>query len=81
MKLKHTIIHDESKIRGASVYPLSILYRDTPDTSKITSLLAQSGFFPSEKDLQLIKGWVIFNMEDILTYHIESLVHFRSSVR
>ena len=51
------------------------------DTSKIGQLLSNSGFLPSKEDLDLIKGWIMFNIEDILTLHLPELAQFRAHVR
>ena len=59
----------------------SYLFRDDPDVTKIASLLAESGFFPNLEELELIKGWIIFNMQDILTFHLQPLAQFRAFIR
>ena len=55
--------------------------RDDPDVSLIQQLVDHNLFYPDTKELELIKRWIIYNLEDISTAHVPELFKFRSTVR
>lgn len=55
--------------------------RDEPNIELIGKMVDEDLFFPSSKELKVLKDWVVFEMEDILTYHDEDFRQFRGLVR
>jgi hypothetical protein len=51
------------------------------NTQIIDQMLADGSFFPSKAELDEVKKWVVFNMKDWLTAHLEPFFQFRQTVR
>jgi hypothetical protein len=51
------------------------------NTQIIDQMLAEGSFFPSKAELAEVKEWVVFNIKDWLTAHIEDFFQFRQTVR
>jgi hypothetical protein len=47
----------------------------------IQQLLDENRFYPTADELGRIRRWVRYNLQDILTTHIESLTRFRGTIR
>ena len=62
-------------------YLIKLTLSDDADVDLVYKLVEEKKFYPNEEELLLVKGWIIYNLEDIMTGHISGLAVFRPNIR
>ena len=47
----------------------------------LQDLVDNDWFFPDKQEQELVKAWIVYNMEDLATEHVPELAQFRPHIR